>query len=481
MKHFSISIFLILFAANLNSQNTTFEYLLSSPLDEYFTDIIEYEDGTIYLTGRLSNVEQPNYIKALVVKLDPSGNFLDSIVFSLSEKNTYLNQIFQTDNGEFDVVASVYDKVDLYKNAGVAIYRMNEQLDLSNGSIYYLPPSLDLASVYSNKSTNGNILIGIAVNMPIIPKAYFYIFNSDYDSLNAMFFPNEARVISHVQDIQNGQYWMLNDLLDQYELLDSSLNIITTQKVPEVLTSNYGVKWDTDTSFYLLGDQFNPHPPHTLGFIHQFHPIDTTGYLSNHWRVSDTLDFPALWNGLDFQNKDSLFIGGTRNMWTGYYNPWPSWFVVLQTDSMLNIRWERFYGGDAYYMMGKVVATRDGGCLVAGTRYDYLNTTEHETDIIILKLNSEGLITGSPEKPQIEMHEAIVYPNPGNEEIKVRIAMQHPQSTFELFDMNGRFVLRENFVGTEGVVNTTFLPQGTYLYKITSPDGLNESGKWVKR
>jgi len=126
------------------------------------------------------------------------------------------------------------------------------------------------------------------------------------------------------------------------------------------------------------------------------------------------------------------------------------------------------------------LATDDGGRLMIGTRYDF-EVQYLIRDTYIVKVNSEGLITGFPENPQIEMHEAIVYPNPGNEEIKVRIAMQHPQSTFELFDMNGRFVLRENFVGTEGVVNTTFLPQGTYLYKITSHDGLNESGKWVKR
>ena len=212
-------------------------------------------------------------------------------------------------------------------------------------------------------------------------------------------------------------------------------------------------------------------------------PLTQLSHLFNQWRVSDTVDYAAAWNGLDYQNKDSIFIGGTRNV--DINNPWfanqPSWFVLLQTDSMLNIRWERFYGGDAYYVMGKVLATHDGGCLVAGTRHDYLHTSELENDIIILKFNSEGLITSNQEHPIIEMHEAIVYPNPGNEQIKVRIAVQYKQSVLELFDMNGRPVLKENFIGTEGTANTTFLPHGTYIYKITSPDGLFESGKWVKQ
>jgi len=209
--------------------------------------------------------------------------------------------------------------------------------------------------------------------------------------------------------------------------------------------------------------------------------MDTTGHLFNQWGVSDTVDFPAVWNGIDFKNKDSIFIGGTRNFWIGNYHNWPSWFIVLQTDSMLNIRWERFYGGDAYYLMCKIIAANDGGCLVAGTRYDYLHTTEQQRDIIILKLNSEGLITGNEEKPSIKIQEAIVFPNPGTSEIKVRVAAQYRQSVFKLYDINGKLVLTRNIISKWGEANTAFLNPGTYIYRITSNDGLYESGKWVKQ
>ena len=474
----------IFISLNLTSQNTTFEYLLSSPLDEYFTDIVELEDGTIYFTGSLSNVQNPNRIKSLIAKMDHSGNLTDSLVFTPPNKNIYINHLFQLENGEFDIVASIYDTINLHKNAGITLYRMNDQLILYNEKIFAFPADYFLSAIFANREESGNILVGGAVKITTSNfQPFIYEFNSNFDSLKAKVFTEyvDNGIFSKFKQLSDRNYWIVNMLRGRYEILDTTFNRLSQQKIPDVLTANYGVKWDSDTSFYLLGDQLFPPPGHNLGFIHQFHPTDTTGYLANHWRVSDTIDFPALWNGLDFQNKDSIFIGGTRNMWIGYYNPWPSWFVVLQTDSLLKIRWERFYGGDAYYMMGKVVATHDGGCLVAGTRYDYLNTTEQETDIIILKLNSEGLILGNTENPGIKMHEAIVYPNPGNEEIKVRIAVQHKQSLFELFDLNGRLILKENFTGTEGSINTTFLPSGTYIYKITSENGLNESGKWVKQ
>jgi hypothetical protein len=175
-------------------------------------------------------------------------------------------------------------------------------------------------------------------------------------------------------------------------------------------------------------------------------------------------------------------VGGTSNFSysSPHYSSGDSWFHLIKINEDITPQWEYWYGGDAYYSTYSILATDDGGCLMVGNRYDH-EIQYLVRDIFIVKVNSDGLITSLPEHPGIKMHEAIVYPNPGNEEIKVRIAIQHPQSTFELFDMNGQFVLRESFFGTEGVVNTTFLPQGTYLYKITSPDGLNESGKWVKR
>jgi hypothetical protein len=244
------------------------------------------------------------------------------------------------------------------------------------------------------------------------------------------------------------------------------------------LKGNIGVKWDTDSSFYLVGDKLFTEPSHNLGFIKQYDPIDTTGHLFNQWGISDTIDLPAVNNGIDFRNKDSIFIGGTRNIYLGYYNPWPSWFIILQTDSLLNVRWERFYGGDAYYVMGKIIASKDGGCIIGGTRYDYQNVTEEKADIIVLKLNAEGLIVSNDETPYIEMHEAIVYPNPGTTEIKVRIAAQYQEALFQLFDLNGKQVASKNIIGKWGAINTSFLKSGAYIYRISSEDGLFESGKW---
>lgn len=483
MKIFLLSILLIL-TSNLFGQQTSFEYLLSTPLDESVTDIIETPDGSIYFSGQLSTLGQPDNKYALLAKLDRFGIMSDSSIIHYPEKSIKIENIIPSDNQLFTIVSEEFDKGNSWKKAGIVLNKMDINLNLSDQSNFYFPPTYLSELFCTQVKPNGNILVGGAFLIDNnLYRPFIYEFSPTFDSLKAKIWleSDDNGIVFKIKDLPNGNIWIIKALRGRYELLDSSFNVITRQKIPDFLTGNYGVKWDTDSTFFLLGDLLYPSPPYNLGYLRQFHPMDTTGHLSNHWRVSDTVDFPAEMNGIDFKNKDSIFMGGTRNMWLGYYNPWPSWFIVLQTDSLLNIRWERFYGGDAYYMMGKVVATNDGGCLVAGTRYDYQHTSEQETDIIILKLNSDGLILGDQENPIMEMHEAIVYPNPGNEMINVRIAGQHKQSLFELFDMNGKQILQQNFTGTLGTVNTGLLKPGTYIYKITNQQGLNESGKWLKQ
>jgi len=485
-KYIVIYSVLILFVTiKLKGQSITFEYLLSTPQDEFLFDIVEASDSNIFFCGWLSSPLQPKIQKGLLVKLNNYGEFVDSNILTYPDKSINVIRLLSGNSENYTMVSIIFDSVGSYQNGNIFLSTMDESLNIFNNSIFAFPPTYRFDHLSAQLEANGNLLVGGAIETinNHNPWPFIYEFNSVFDSLKARFYfdSNDIGIILKLKALPDSNYWIIKALRRRYELLDPSFNVITTQKIPDYLSGNLGVKWDTDTSFYLVGDKLLPEPSHNLGFIRQYHPMDTTGHLFNQWGVSDTVDFPAVWNGIDFKNKDSIFIGGTRNFWLGDYNNWPSWFIVLQTDSMLNIRWERFYGGDAYYLMCKIIAANDGGCFVAGTRYDYLHTTEQERDIIILKLNSEGLITGNEEKPSIKMQEAIVFPNPGTSEIKVRVAAQYSQSVFKLYDINGKLVLTRNITGKWGEANTAFLNPGTYIYRITSNDGLYESGKWVKQ
>ncbi|RLD41046.1 MAG: hypothetical protein DRI88_12985, partial [Bacteroidetes bacterium] len=448
-----ISLILVIFIIvnNLQCQTITFEYLLSSPENEIINDVYETADGIIY-TGGFST--KPNEFKykasGLVLKIDNTGLLIDSNIININNRRYCINNIMPEEGIDQYVVAGyISDTLNGWPNnanISISLKRLNNNLEVISEKEYVFPPEYGYWNMLTRRGNNNDLLIGGSVmRTTSIPTIFLYVVNEQFDSIKAKIYNDTTatRTCYGIKQINDTLYWVIDGLLPDYYLADNDLNMTRYgYSVPHWINAPYGIKWDTDTSFYLTGE-WNEQPDDDIGFFKQFHPIDSTGNLFNTWGTLDTLDLPAAWDALDYKNKDSIFIGGTTNVWATYYGTWPSWYFIIQTDSMLNVRWERFYGGDAYYVMQKIIAANDGGCIVAGTRYDYQNTTEEELDIHILELNNEGLLVGTDDKPALEMHEALVFPNPGSSYLRVRVAAQYKQSTFMLYDISGKQVLSQ--------------------------------------
>jgi hypothetical protein len=232
-------------------------------------------------------------------------------------------------------------------------------------------------------------------------------------------------------------------------ITDTLFNQLQISELPIRCNDPIGLKWDSDSSFYFCGQWSNPIGDKDIAMIKQFNPIDTTEYIFNSWGNKDTIDLPAGRGGaLDYNNKDSIFIGGT----TGFYGSWGyrSYYSLIQTDSLLNVRWEKFYGGDAYYEMNDVLATKDGGCLLSGMRYDS-DIGIHQHDIYIIKVNSNGLLVGLEPEQSIKSFEAVVFPNPGTNEISIKVAAQYDEAVININEINGTKVLTKELVGRHNI------------------------------
>ena len=481
-NYLCLFITLQIISGNLSCQQTTFEYISGAPNNMFSYDLIESPEGNILFCGSFSTLEEPNKKISFIVKLNEDGQFMDSINTTYANYSSFCASIIAYDSTGLIMVDGVFDHGNSKKDAKFVLNNMDNDFYILDSKVYNIPQDYGLEFLSASTDFNGKIMVGGAVwDDHNVLRPFIYVTDDQFDSIIGKFIIERIGIPWQMKSLSNDQYWFARVAGGRYFLLDSLLNVITTQQVPDFISSNLGVKWDTDTSFYLMGCKIYPDPGYNLAFIRQFDPIDTTGHLFNQWGISDTIDLPAATNGIDFINKDTIYIGGSRDIYTGIYNKWPSWFIILQTDSLLNVRWERFYGGDAHYVMGKIIAARDGGCIVSGMRYDYQNVPEEQTDIVILKLNENGILVGNEEHPSMQMRETIVYPNPGTNEIKVRIATQHPETLFELFDMNGKQIASQEINGKWGTINTAFLNPGTYIYRITSKQGLFESGKWVRQ
>ncbi len=471
------------------SQNNYWTLLLDSNMDRDAVDIIESESGNLYITG-FSREPETWHFKGLVYKINSSGQVTDSTFIVSHDSSVIVNSILPDTSAGYILGVKTSNTIPHPNKCGFVLKRMDTNLAITSSSNHFLfPEEYTDAELKIQTGINNNILVFGYIFPSTLPRMFLYETGINFDSLNAKIYLNDGAILPmKLKQLNNSNYWLIGELKSNYILIDSLLNIISIEQgtIPHQMNGSYGVKWDSDSSFFLAGDYFihQRNTDHDIGFLHQFHPFDTTGYYFNTWGTLDTNDYPGFWGALDYKNKDSIFIGGTKNIniYNLNFSPTPSWFVLLQTDSMLNIRWERFYGGDAYYNMTKLIATTNGGCIMAGTRFDYkAHPNVKERDIYILKVNAEGLITNTDGKVAPQVHDAIVYPNPGSNYLKVRIGVQHKQSVFKLFNMKGQLVLSKNIEGKTAKINTQFLISGAYVYTITNNNGLNENGKWVKK
>ncbi len=495
MKLFNSNIFflfILLFASEaLQSQEKSFEYILATENDEIAYGIREDTvEHVYYITGR-TQLYNKNHKKALFIKLSNEGVLMDSTSLSDSVQSYFMYDILSGFTDTIVYTGVKYDTGYIIQsriNSSLIFYLSNENMNPIDTLEYPLPGNHAYFLSYVRRLSNGKYIVlgslADTIGNPT-PMFFLYEFSAMFDSLQFVFWPDSIGGGHDIMLQEDGNYWALisgfGSWNPRYWTLDSNYNVLAKGKVLSFMSDPFGLKWDSDTTFYVCGEGAFGGYDDDISIARQLR----TDYnnpdenIISSWGT-DSIDFPAIKGGLDFNNKDSIFIGGMA-LWWGSFQETSNWFVVIQTDSLLNVRWERFYGGDAYYTMWKLIATSDGGCITVGGRYDYRNTDIEQEDIYILKLNSEGLLVGNPETPAIKMQEAIVFPNPGTNRLRVRIAAQYNNSTFELYDMAGNRVITQNISGKWGEANTTFLPAGNYVYRIFNDAGLFETGKWVKR
>ena len=79
----------------------------------------------------------------------------------------------------------------------------------------------------------------------------------------------------------------------------------------------------------------------------------------------------------------------------------------------------------------------------------------------------------------IRITDAVLYPNPGREYLKVRTALKNCR--LYLHDINGREVLSAPLTDHITSVSTTSLTAGSYPYKVVQNKKEIISGIWIKK
>jgi len=145
--------------------------------------------------------------------------------------------------------------------------------------------------------------------------------------------------------------------------------------------------------------------------------------------------------------------------------------LLIKTDQQGDEQWQRTFGGEKSEGASKAVLPEDGGYLILGSTNSY----SKDSDIYLLKLNDDGIITSvpgnqrfSPTRFYLEQN----YPNPFNGQTTIRYHL--PVSDYvqlDLFNLQGQkietLVDSRQSSGEHAVhFETEHLPSGLYFYRL---------------
>jgi hypothetical protein len=270
--------------------------------------------------------------------------------------------------------------------------------------------------------------------------------------------------------------------------LDKNLNYLCYDSLVFYMTYYADAQIITDSTYILSCNGYSEYQPFSTCHSMYFYEMDNLNdsikgcvYYPDH--PDDSKVYSFLYESLA-KNNQSYVAGSVVNMEPFQYPYQQTEATYIQLtffDYDINMQKQIYYGNgtDVYWPMS-IQPTMDGGFVISGAWRKPEITNPPNQDLFLLKVNSEGLITGMDEPQGISASEALVYPNPGGQRFKVKLAMQHQNALLEMFSMNGKLVLRKEIKQEQTEINTQTLPQGCYTYRITAEGRKIAGGKWVK-
>lgn len=494
MKYALLVLFSITFATGLLAQNSF--TLVYGGEESKRPNCIKQIDDYYYFAS--CDFILPSYFgnNGEIIKFNMDGKILKKVeLITEGQVSGPLRKIHPLSNSEFLVFGAHRQTEE--SNMSIWVIKMDTALNIIWDKKFQTD-ILQLNRIRYTVNNSGNIVMILTLSkfVPNYISSMFFVelsidgefLRSRYETTGNPNTTNGYSIISH----SNGYYAFVEGFSSYLPVpgmgfserldLDTNFNITRVLPLPDGMNGYMTAEKINDQSYFLAGEVYY------TGFYTEVavQKTDTSNIvlLSNHSGLpGDIPDQPAWLECMSSVDENIIYTGGNGYPTGGFHTCnllHPKTFILCNYDSLLNNRWTKYYGSDTacYYMMD-LDATDDGGCIMAGTILSP-NSNPHKTDVIIIKVDSEGLIT-STNKPGTRVMQAVVYPNPGNEYLMLQTGQQNMGAIFTLHNLSGQKLMEQTVNSTTQQALTSELPPGNYVWTLSKGNKVIETGKWIKQ
>ena len=487
-KHFYLILALLSISASLRSQSSFSVTLKDSTYDDQVYDAIELSNGQFIIAAM--RTVQPNNYEARIMKIDAQGKLMHEKILRYNGQSSKLVSIIQLSENRFILSGTTYTSGNIEMSGNFWLCTLDSSLNVVDEKNYDLGYKSPISKMILD--SQHNILIyGTVLDKnapPYMADEIMFIFKltSVMDSLNfktyyGAFFIGEDLI---EKSDHKGYYFLaysyytFNGSFAHILDLEAGLSYKRTIDIPLMIGDLGTIKLVDSTHFMISAEELpaNDSMSYKIGVL-----LYDTAFNLLHFREygkADTNDYPAV-KSLDFSDATSVFIGGTSYVLPNEFSQADNWFRLNNIDTVINVKWERFYGGDGYYSLFGILATRDGGCLMYGTIWDFHNNPDQTRYLRLIKVSKDGLLSDENGKPRDKAKEVILYPNPGNDRIIVQTTLQG--LTVSFFDVAGNCVAKKTIHSMVESLDVSELSTGIYFYRFTCGDKVIDCGKWIKK
>jgi hypothetical protein len=484
MKKFLIMVVLLSgMGGQLFAQSFSLYYSTSE--DEYPSDAIYDSTGHNYVSLLSGTINFDSYYQGKVLKVSPAGQVTDSLILFSSGGTKYISKLLMLPDGSIIGFGSIR----LFGSPDIQSYmvRFNQNLQIQFEKIYGDSLLHEFPQQAILASTGKIVLVNNTRDDLQFPNQDFgitiYLLDVSGNLLQSYAY-NPNQNLQMAFDVlekpgKDGFYlftfgWPKTPPIPntgtEILTLDSNWAVTDTTLLPNIYF-NVKAKYTRNRSMVIAA---RTNDPSSTSFSPQDIGVTTYDSLLNavtyyNYGKKDTVELECVF-GIDYTDTSSVYVGGTSNFeLANYFSNWKSWYYLIKCNSKGEKIWERWYNlSDNYLTLWKVLATKDGGVLLAGTSYNSQTAAGVERDIYILKLDSLGNFVTSVPGINVQPAEIKIFPNPFTTTLRIQTSLTTP-ADYAIHDVAGRILTRGVLKNTtDSEIDLSAIPAGVYFVTLST-------------